>query len=328
MKPKRNLKHGPSSRNLAWTCLVLLLQCSSLQQEVRAFSANPPPSDQNNGVQEKPSDITETDNPDLVSRRDVFDWPFLAVGSALVTGQLLSTAVGGLSLSRPAAHEQRVAETIKRALVEGSSPSSTVLRVLEVGIGSDCRLIRRGLYNPAIANLAKSTSVQNIEITGVDVQTPKATKVSDAQLLLDQVGQSTGVTAKLQVQGGSITSRLPFEDGSFDAVICCLTLCSVSNPQAAVKEMRRLVRPSGGTFGYVEHVAVNPEEPYRFLEWQQTTLDPLQQLVADNCHLHRYTQATIHEVFGQATTIQESRFLVDKMWPVTSQSCGVIQRNG
>jgi ubiquinone/menaquinone biosynthesis C-methylase UbiE len=105
----------------------------------------------------------------------------------------------------------------------------------------------------------------------------------------------------------------------------------VLDPKAAIQEIKRLVRPSGGTFGYVEHVAVNPSEPYRFLEWQQTTLDPLQQFLADNCHLHRYTQETIRQVFleesnEKARAISEDRFLVDKMWPVTSQCCGVIQR--
>eukprot|EP00957_Ditylum_brightwellii_P030283 2293379-Ditylum_brightwellii.AAC.1 len=64
--------------------------------------------------------------------------------------------------------------------------------------------------------------------------------------------------------------------------------------------MNRVLNSNGGTFGYVEHVAVRvdddsknddsrPRWSYEFLERQQQTLDPLQQAVADNCHLHRNT---------------------------------------
>ena len=259
-------------------------------------------------------------------------------GNAVVTGELLSAAISGASLSRPPAHEQRVADIIRRSLVASaatsSSPGNNKMRVLEVGMGKDCRLIRRGLYNQGIAQLSPSDGKEReLEITGLDLKIPKDSNVKDAQLLIDQVGQSSGVKAKVKVQQGSITdSQLPFADGSFDVVICCLTLCSVTDPKRAVEEMKRLVRPAG-TFGYIEHVAVNQNEPYRFLEWQQTNLDSLQQLVADNCHLHRYTQETIHQVFDETSggvsaskTLFEDRFLVDKMWPVTSQACGVIQR--
>jgi hypothetical protein len=92
--------------------------------------------------------------------------------------------------------------------------------------------------------------------------------------------------------------------------------------------MKRLLRP-GGTLGYVEHVAVEPDEPYRFLEWQQEVLNPLQQAVADNCHLHRYTPEAIQSVFTSAdsSSLQQERFLVDNMWPVSCQCCGVIQKN-
>jgi SAM-dependent methyltransferase len=321
---------------------ILLLGCTFSNSNhgirVHAFSITPPHltnrrrHDARASTGNKVRKASKDPTPD-VPRRAVFDLPFLAVGSAVITGELLAAAVSGLSLARPADHEQRVADTIRRTLVEAAASASTpVMRVLEVGIGADCRLIRRGLYNQAIEKLVTSSgAVKQLEITGIDLQIPKDATVQDAQLLLDQLSRDTGVQSTLKVQQASITNRLPFPDGAFDAVICCLTLCSVEEPQAAVQEMKRLIRASGGAFGYVEHVAVNPNEPYRWLEWQQETLDPLQQLVAGNCHLHRYTQQTIHDVFAtgdKATILHEERFLVDKMWPVTSQSCGVIRRQG
>lgn len=47
--------------------------------------------------------------------------------------------------------------------------------------------------------------------------------------------------------------RLPFRDGTFDAVFSTLVLCSVDSPENALAEMRRVVR-SGGLVVLLEHV--------------------------------------------------------------------------
>lgn len=106
-----------------------------------------------------------------------------------------------------------------------------------------------------------------------------------------------------------------------------------------MKEIQRLLNPKGGSYGYIEHVAVNTENEQEkdlgFLEWQQQTLDPLQQTVAHNCHLHRYTDSIIYDLFvgnrhgnsdgNTAQLVQSERFQVKDMWPVSCQSRGVVQ---
>ncbi|HLL77679.1 MAG TPA: methyltransferase domain-containing protein [Pyrinomonadaceae bacterium] len=51
----------------------------------------------------------------------------------------------------------------------------------------------------------------------------------------------------------SPAERLPFADGAFDAALCTLVLCSVKSINAALSEMRRVVR-AGGRVALVEHV--------------------------------------------------------------------------
>jgi len=96
-----------------------------------------------------------------------------------------------------------------------------------------------------------------------------------------------------------------------------------------LSEIKRVLRKDGGSFGYIEHVAVDPDEPYRLLEFQQLAFDGIQQIVADNCHLHRYTEESIYKVFGvsegNCRTIARERFLVEGMWPVSCQTTGVLQ---
>ena len=119
----------------------------------------------------------------------------------------------------------------------------------------------------------------------------------------------------------------------FDCIICCLTLCSVDDVLVATENMRQCIRPNGGTFGYVEHVAVfeNEDEKdfninHSILNLQQQILDPVQQLFVDNCHLHRFSEDSIIQTFQKdATIIQRERFYVDDMWPVSCQCSGVIQ---
>ena len=51
----------------------------------------------------------------------------------------------------------------------------------------------------------------------------------------------------------SCAEELPFADASFDAAFATLVFCSVTSPQKAFQELRRVVRP-GGTIALLEHV--------------------------------------------------------------------------
>jgi ubiquinone/menaquinone biosynthesis C-methylase UbiE len=81
---------------------------------------------------------------------------------------------------------------------------------------------------------------------------------------------------------------LPFEDDSADAVLCTWTLCSIPDPVAAMREVRRVLRP-GGTFHFVEHGAA-PDPGVR--RWQDR-LNGLQNRVACGCNLNRDIPALI-----------------------------------
>ncbi len=83
--------------------------------------------------------------------------------------------------------------------------------------------------------------------------------------------------------------QLPLADASFDAVVCTLVLCSVDDPQRALAEYRRVLRP-GGELVFIEHVAAH-DNPDR-LRWQRR-VEPLWKRVFGNCHLTRDTAASI-----------------------------------
>ena len=76
--------------------------------------------------------------------------------------------------------------------------------------------------------------------------------------------------------------KLPFADHSFDSALSTWTLCTIPDVGAALREVRRVLRP-GGTMHFVEH-GLAPDEKVR--RWQHR-LDPLEQRLFGGCHLTR-----------------------------------------
>ena len=70
----------------------------------------------------------------------------------------------------------------------------------------------------------------------------------------------------------------------FDMLSSSQVLCSVPDVRASTKEIRRVLKP-GGKLYFLEHVAADQSKPV--LRAAQQLLTPLQELLADGCHLNR-----------------------------------------
>lgn len=87
--------------------------------------------------------------------------------------------------------------------------------------------------------------------------------------------------------------QLPYPADSFDAAICSAVLCSVSDPRAALAELRRVLRPRG-TVVFFEHVGSAPGTWSRRV---QRAIAPISRLLDSGCDPARDTLTALQAAF-------------------------------
>ena len=93
--------------------------------------------------------------------------------------------------------------------------------------------------------------------------------------------------------------ELPFEDDSFDTAISTLVLCSVTNPQKALSEIKRTLKP-GGELRVYEHVRyVN-----RVGAFVQDVVRPAWSWVGGGCQANRDTAQLILDAGFEFTSLR------------------------
>src|ERR1700722_17511522 len=100
---------------------------------------------------------------------------------------------------------------------------------------------------------------------------------------------------------------LPLADDSHDAALSTWTLCTIPDVAAALRELRRVLKP-GGTLHFLEH-GLAPDEAVR--RWQRR-LDPLEQRIAGGCH---FTRPIVELLTNAGFTIGEVDVFYEKGAP-------------
>lgn len=111
--------------------------------------------------------------------------------------------------------------------------------------------------------------------TGLNVE--HYTAVEEVVLTEPDAGMAKRLERRLMVSSTSgkvITApaeQLPFADDSFDTVVATLVFCTVSDPPAALREIRRVLAPDGRLL-FIEHVRADPGS--RLEAWQNRLFRP------------------------------------------------------
>ncbi len=148
-------------------------------------------------------------------------------------------------------------------------------RVLEIGVGSGLNF---RLYGKQVEF-----------VYGID---PSARLLSIAR----RRATASGVPVELLL--GSATA-IPLADNAVDTVVMTWTLCSIPDPLAALREMRRVLKPNGNLC-FVEH-GLSPEPSVE--RWQHR-ITPAWRRMAGGCHLDRKIDELIRLAGFDLTNLQ------------------------
>jgi len=137
-------------------------------------------------------------------------------------------------------------------------------KVLEIGIGSGLNL---PYYNP-----------ENVDhIIGID-PSPDMWKLNEwrGEIDVDYVNASA--------------EDLQFADHIFDSVVCTYTLCTIPDPNKALQEIKRVLKPKG-KFIFTEH-GLAPDEK---VSQTQNRINPYWKKLGGGCNLNRNIEILISD---------------------------------
>jgi ubiquinone/menaquinone biosynthesis C-methylase UbiE len=152
-------------------------------------------------------------------------------------------------------------------------------RTLEIGAGTGSNL---ALYPDSVTELVL------IE--------PDGHMRAQLESRVDGIGRDVVVT-------DASAERLPFPDARFDTAVATLVLCTISDPEAALGEIARVLKP-GGSLLFLEHVRA--DDP-RLARWQDRLERPWGWF-GRGCHPNRDTLGAI-----EASALEVPRVEPDRM---------------
>jgi ubiquinone/menaquinone biosynthesis C-methylase UbiE len=95
-------------------------------------------------------------------------------------------------------------------------------------------------------------------------------------------------------------NQLPFDAGRFDCVVTTWALCSIPDAQAAIAEMRRVLK-RGGRYLFIEHGRSRNEKTMR---WQDR-INPIWRRLTDGCNINRPVDQIVEQGGFELTSLEE-----------------------
>jgi SAM-dependent methyltransferase len=192
--------------------------------------------------------------------------------------------------------EERGATEHRRRLLEGTRG-----RVLEVGAGQGLNFAH---YPPEVN-----------EVVAIEPEPTLRARAADA---------AAAAPVPVRVEPG-VADGLRFDDGSFDAAVVSLVLCSVPDQDQALAELHRVIRP-GGELRFYEHVIAR-RQPKRLI-LQAADRSGLWPLIAGGCHPARDTGAAMERAGFTIRRSERFPFAASRFEPAIPHILGTAERTG
>jgi ubiquinone/menaquinone biosynthesis C-methylase UbiE len=197
-------------------------------------------------------------------------------------------------------------------------------RVLAPNEGADIRALREELLDGLSGRVVEVGAGSGANFPHYPAAVAEVVAVEPEAYLREQASAAAASAAVPVTVVDGVADALPLEDGSCDAAVACLVLCSVPDQAHALAELRRVLRP-GGELRFFEHVR---GESARMTRWQRLADRTFWPRLFGGCHTARDTVAAIA---GAGFALERSRDVrpdsVPAFLPVAPQTIGVARRD-
>ena len=185
---------------------------------------------------------------------------------------------------------------LARDLFDGKRRPDGPTSILELGIG---RGPNAAILAEAVRDAGGDVSRGDVRLTGVDPNPAMLPYAREAALAAGWPEESVDLRPLYAEQ---LSTEFGGNKAPFDAAVITLVLCSVPDPQRALREVKAVVKggggggdgSDGGRLLLIEHVA--DPRPRSLRRFGQRLLNPLQNALADGCNLDRETEVQLRAV--------------------------------
>lgn len=190
------------------------------------------------------------------------------------------------------------------------------LNILEIGFG-----------NNDGANFDYYPNDNRINLVGID----PTIDMNDINKISRIKNKYSTKNINLELVQGS-AEKMNFQSESFDLIVSTLVFCTIPNPILALRECSRVLKKSCHLIA-IDHIQSDNDN---FLAYQQKLLSPLQEIVADGCHLNRRTDLLFQQ-YTSSNNNNQNDILFDKIlsqdyytlntqWPISRQVSVVLEK--
>lgn len=181
-------------------------------------------------------------------------------------------------------------------------------RILNVACGTKTvEPLRRRVCEGLAGNVVEIGFGSGLNLPFVPAAVTQVAAVEPADLGWKLAGPRLKASSVPVQRSGLDGQSLPVADDSYDAALSTWTLCTIPDAAAALREVRRVLKP-GGTLHFLEH-GLAPDERVR--RWQRR-FDPLEQRIFGGC---RFTRPIVDLLTAAGFTITDLDVFYEKGAP-------------